>query len=205
MAREVYFSLDIETDGQIPIVNSMRQLGMKAFTEDRRMLDRFCVKLHPWPGAKTDPSTLNWWMETAEKRAMWGRITSGELHDPAEAMLENITWIRSVAAKYEGRAVCVASPAGFDFTFWRVYALATWPSLESPFGHRCIDLRSYTMGLYGRPYLESGKETLYPDWSPLFDNSHDALDDADKQGDLFFNLLADGRRLRQFFRRDKAV
>jgi hypothetical protein len=194
--REVYFSLDIETDGQVPGLNSMRSIGMVAFTAEHIPIGEFHSNLRPWPGAKADVATMEWWLGTDEKRAMWQSINSRNLRDPEDAMYDCLSFIDVQIEKTGFRPVCVCSPTGFDYSFFRWYAYATQKQ-DSPFGHRCLDIRSYVMGLFGRPYLQSGNETLPPEILTELPITHDALDDARKQAHIFFNLLQFSKKLNQ--------
>lgn len=193
--EEVFFSLDIETDGQVPGLNSMRSIGMVAFTAEHIPLGEFHANLQPWPGAKPDIKTIEWWLETDEKLAMWTRINNDKVRDPEDAMFDCLAFIDMWVDKTGFRPVCVCSPAGFDYSFFRWYAIATQKQ-DSPFGHRCLDIRSYVMGMYGRPYLQSGNQTLPPEILTDLPITHDALDDARKQAHIFFNLLQENKRIR---------
>jgi hypothetical protein len=192
---EVYFSIDIETDGQVPGLNSMRSLGLFAFTAEHIPIGEFKVNLAPFPGANPDPETMKWWAETEEKRAMWRDINTHNVRDPSEAMYEALGFIHVQKEKTGFRPVCVASPVGFDFSFFRWYAFAT-TGRDSPFGHRCLDVRTYVMALYGRRYMESSNRDLPPEIRTELPITHDSLADARTQGHIFFNLLQEQKRRR---------
>jgi hypothetical protein len=64
---ELYFSLDVETDGPIAPLHSMRQIGLTAFDLTRCPIAQFKANLLPLPGASENPDTMNWWKETEEK------------------------------------------------------------------------------------------------------------------------------------------
>ncbi len=56
--KELYFSVDIESDGPIPIRNSMLSFGAAAFTEDGELVGKFTRNLELLPGATQDPKTM---------------------------------------------------------------------------------------------------------------------------------------------------
>ena len=45
MSKEIYVSIDVESDGPIPIQNSMLAFGAVAFTDDGRILGEYNVNL----------------------------------------------------------------------------------------------------------------------------------------------------------------
>lgn len=59
---EVYFSVDIETDGFMvgykPGDNSILSIGSVAFDSDGNMLDTFFIILDKFPGQISDPDTV---------------------------------------------------------------------------------------------------------------------------------------------------
>jgi len=62
MPDKYYISLDIETDGPVPMPNSMLSLGMAAFkAETGTMLDTFGINILPLIGGRQDPQTMEWW------------------------------------------------------------------------------------------------------------------------------------------------
>lgn len=105
---------------------------------------------------------------------------------PAEAMREADRWVRLVA---DGRRpVLVAYPAAFDWSFMHWYFSSF--SGSSPFGHgTCIDIRSLYIGAAGSTYAGSSKSHLPPELLPQSAHTHNALDDAVEQGELFSNLF----------------
>jgi hypothetical protein len=188
---ELYFSLDIETDGPIPIFYSMRSIGIVAFLETDEgftTVGRFYAKLDPFPGAKIDLRTLNWWFETPERQATWNELLENTV-DPEWATIACIEWIEELARRYDRRPVCVASPAGYDFTFLRVYMVYYRKGKETPFKHRCLDLRSLIMAWSGEPYLKSGRETLPAHMRSEKPYRHIAVEDAEAQGEEFMTVL----------------
>ncbi len=87
----------------------------------------------------------------------------------------------------------VAYPAAFDWSFlsWYFSSFAD----ASPFGHgTCIDIRSLYIGATGSTYDESSKNRLPPELRPRAQHTHNALDDAIEQGELFGNIFESALR-----------
>ena len=58
---EIYVSTDIETDGPVPVVNSMLSFGSAAYLADKTLIGTFTANLETLPGAEPDPRTTEWW------------------------------------------------------------------------------------------------------------------------------------------------
>jgi hypothetical protein len=181
---EVYFSLDVETDGPIPFRNSMLQMALAAFTLKDGVIGTLTRKLRSYPGAAPDADCMNtFWYSSPELTARYDSLAVGA-GDWMYTMLDCDTWIRSFGAL--GKPVCCASPAGFDFTFFRCYMIAARGGNETPFKHRCWDARSHAMGILGKEYSSCGKEGIPQSWRPKdLPHTHDALDDALEQAEQF--------------------
>ena len=181
---EVYFSLDIETDGPIPFKNSMLQMALAAFTLKDGVIGTFTRKLRSYPGAIPDHACMaEFWYSTPDLTARYESLADGA-KDWMYTMLDCDTWIRNFAGL--GKPVCCASPAGFDFTFFRCYMIAARGGNETPFKHRCWDARSHAMGILGKEYSSCGKEGIPQSWRPKdLPHTHDALDDALEQAAQF--------------------
>ena len=193
---EVYFSLDIETDGPIPFRNSMLQIGMAAFTLEDGVIGTFKRKLQPFEGTSPDVDTIRWWTETPEKHSMWVALHNGGM--PWDLVMKECDeWVRSFADR--GKPVCCASPAGYDWVFLRCYLVAALGT-ETVFKHRCWDARSHAMGVLGREYLKCGKEGIPGSWRPKDQpHTHDALDDALEQAYQFREQMKASRGQRQCY------
>lgn len=105
---------------------------------------------------------------------------------PDVAMHEADRWVRKIAG--QDRAVMVAYPAAFDWSFVHWYFSCFVGS--SPFGHgTCIDIRSLYVGATGSTYAQSSKSRLPLELLPHTAHTHNALDDAIEQGELFSNIF----------------
>lgn len=179
MGVEIYVSTDIETDGPVPGRNAMLSIASAAFTADKHMLASFSANLDSPPGCRPDPATLKWWKTQPEA---WAACRH-EPEPPELVMGRYVDWLKGLP----GRPVFVAYPAAFDFPFvlWYLTRFAA----ENPFGYAVIDIRSYAMGVLGRPYLECRRDKLPKGWFDPLPHSHVALDDAVEQGHWFCNML----------------
>lgn len=181
---ELYFSVDIETDGPIPGPNSMLSLGAVAFDEDGKSLDEFEVNFELLEGAAGHPETMAWWAKQEEE--IW-KACRANPRPPAEAMSRFSAWVQGLSEKHKASPVCVAYPAGFDFLFVYWYLIRFCG--ESPFSFSCLDMKTYAAATLKLPYRQATKKHMPRGWfSNLPPHTHRALDDAREQGLLFFNM-----------------
>lgn len=106
---------------------------------------------------------------------------------PTDAMDEAADWVRSVSADH--RPVLVAYPVAFDWSFLYWY-FERFASGGSPFGHSsCLDIRTLYQVIAGAVFDRSGKSAMPESVLPATPHTHNALDDAVEQGELFANLM----------------
>lgn len=183
---DLYFSVDVESDGPIPGAFSMLSMALVAVaTFDGERFSRLDThagqrywELRPI-SERFDPEALS----------VSGLDRERLLHEgtpPKEAMQEADRWVRELAER--SRPVLVAYPAAFDWSFVHWYFSSFVGA--SPFGHgTCIDIRSLYIGATGSTYAQSAKSKLPPELLPHSAHTHNALDDAVEQGELFCNLF----------------
>lgn len=193
--REVYFSVDVETDGPIPGPHSMLSYGCAAFDEDARRIATFESNLLTLPGAAPDPDTMAWWGKPENAEA-WKACRENP-EDPASSMTRFIEWVESVPGVERGQhggvknAVFVAYPSGFDFTFMYWYMIRF--AKRSPFSFSSLDTKTFAMALLGQRFRETTKKSFPKRWGSKRPHTHKALDDAIEQGELFMNMLRECR------------
>lgn len=181
----IYFSIDVETDGPIPGLNSMLSLGCVAFKETGEEVSNFTINLERLPEARQDPSTMKWWKENhdAYVAATW------DPQDPQLAMHDFREWVKDICAEHEAKGIPVAYPAAFDYMFvywYMMYFLGN----SSPFSFSCIDMKTVAMTKLGLPYNKCTKRKFPQTWfkgCPKHD--HLAVNDAREQGIMFMNML----------------
>lgn len=176
---EIYISVDVETDGPCPGLNSMLSIGCVAFDAAGNELDEFSRNLCQMEDASPDPSTLNWWRGNL---SAWV-ATRKDLVEPEQAMQDLDEWLLGLS---EGKRVFVAYPAGFDFTF--VYWYCHKFLGHSPFGFQALDLKTYAMALLGTEFKSTSKRTMPKEWFDGTKHTHIAVEDAREQGKLFFAM-----------------
>jgi hypothetical protein len=106
--------------------------------------------------------------------------------DPAVVMAEATAWVTAVA---DGRRpVLVAYPAVFDFPWLHWYFMTFIGS--SPFGFSgCLDMKTMYAVKAGVPLGLAVKSRMPAALRSRRPHTHNALDDAIEQADLFANLM----------------
>jgi hypothetical protein len=175
---EIFVSIDIETDGPAPGVNSMLALGAVAYDEHETELDTWYFTFDPLPDASQNPDTMAWWATQPEA---WAEVNSSRW-DPEVAIPLFVQWCESLP----GKPVAVAFPDAFDFAFVNYYC---WRFAgRNPLGFDALDICSYASGLAGHPGLLPGKRVRAMAETARPSLLHVAVDDAIEQGRLFLAL-----------------
>ena len=182
--RELYVSTDVEADGPIPGPHSMLSFASAAYTADKQIVATFTANLELLPGASGHPDTMAWW---GSQPAAWAACRV-DPKPPAEVMPTYAAWLDDLP----GKAVFVAYPAGFDFTFvyWYLHRFAG----RCPFSHAALDVKTLAMAVLGTRFHETAKRAMPRRWFDPLPHTHVALDDAIEQGALFCNILAELRK-----------
>lgn len=176
---EVFASLDIETDGPHPLEHSLLSIGVSVFNEnEERPRDEFYVNLVPRRfGTMTEECKKFWSENPASYQAL--------LHDqqePQRAMKQ----LSDFLYRQNAKIVWVASPACFDWMFFKTYYESFGPTNKYAIGFYCHDLISLlrTYSLLKGPGVKKLRENLASGLVP----SHHALEDARYQGTIYINL-----------------
>lgn len=185
---ELYVSLDIETDGPVPGMNSMLALGASAFTKDGTPRGLWYHTFYPLLDAAPNPATMEWWKTQPEA---WAEVER-DRRWPHKMMPNFVEWLDSLKHKDSEKLVAAAWPAAFDFSFVNYYCHRFVG--RNPLGFACLDIRSLAQGLtYSRGYYDL-RENQIKELQGQVDNTdlrpHVALDDAIGQGRLLVALLA---------------
>ena len=185
---DVYLSIDVEADGPVPIVNSMTSLGICV----AGIFDGSSYQRH-------DPAADTFYRELKPISEEWipealavGGFTRGYLAengaDPAVAIPEAVAWIEHVS---EGmRPVLVAYPLTFDAAYWHAYAVR-FNGGADPFGHSDhLDMKTMYQTKARSLMAKSTKRSMPVHLvESRFEHTHNALDDAMGQAELFSNLF----------------
>jgi DNA polymerase III epsilon subunit-like protein len=185
---DIYISGDVETDGPIPGPYSMLSFGLAVVgVYDGRRFER--------PGSagatlyrELRPISENFDPEALAVNGLDRERLLREGADPSRAMAEAARWVREVSEDY--RPVLVAYPVAFDWSFLYWY-FERFAREGSPFGHSsCLDIRTLYHAAAGTVFDRSGKASMPERLVPRTPHTHNALDDAIEQGELFANLLS---------------
>jgi hypothetical protein len=186
--REAYVSVDIEADGPIPGPYSMLSFGMalcgvfdgRDFTGSDPAARTFYAELRPISDL-FDPAALEVTGLDRDRLAREGR-------DPADAMNAAFAWVRESAAG--ATAIAVAYPLGFDW-MWLYWYFLRFADDGSPFGHsRHLDIKTLYAAKARTLIARSTKGQMPAELLSRRPHTHNALDDAIEQAELFQNLMA---------------
>lgn len=179
MKEEIYISTDIETDGPIPGMYSMLSFGSAAFTKSKGLIGTYTANLECLLGANQDPDTMAWWGKNMEAYNQ----TRSHLKDPKQAMVDYRAWMNL----FDGKLVFVGYPASYDFMFVYWYMIRFVG--KCPFSFSALDIKTYAMAMLKTGFKETSKRRMPQRWFSNAPHTHNALDDAVEQGQLFMNML----------------
>lgn len=183
----LYISVDVEADGPIPGPFSMLsfgaavcgRFGAAGFTAIDPALQTFYRELKPI-SPDFDPQAL---AVSGLDRAHLAEQGA----DPQRAMDDFTDW---VAEMCDGaKPILVGYPICFDwmFIYWYLIRFAG----QSPFGHSgCMDMKTTFALKANRSIAFVGKRSMPKHLLSDRPHTHNALDDAVEQGELFANLMA---------------
>ncbi|MGH2800106.1 MAG: 3'-5' exonuclease [Thermoleophilaceae bacterium] len=184
---DLYISADVETDGPVPGVYSLLSFGMYvvgAFDGERLRRPQAPLTLY----RELRPISEDFQPEALEINGLDRDQLVAEGADPVAAMDEAATWVAEVADGH--RPVLVAYPVAFDWSFLYWY-FERFCRTGSPFGHSsCLDIRTLYQAQAGTVFDLSGKRNMPAELLPEAPHTHNALDDAIEQGELFANLFS---------------
>jgi len=183
---DLYISVDIEADGPIPGPYSMLAFGLAvAGRFDGQRFDAadakaatFYRELRPISD-DFDPKALEVAGLDRERLAIEGA-------DPSAAMKEAAAWVAEQTR--EARPVLVGYPVVFDWMFLHWYFVRY--AGESPFGFSgALDIKTIYQQKAGVTLSEAGRTDLPPELRSSREHTHNALDDAIEQAEIFASLF----------------
>lgn len=178
-SKEIYVSTDVEADGPIPGPHSMLSFGSAAFNEAGDLVSTFEANLETLEGAMGHPDTMKWW---ATQDKAWEACRKN-LQDPKTAMEAYSDWLLGLP----GTPVFVGYPATYDFMF--VYWYMIKFTGDCPMSFSGLDVKSYACAMLKKPFKQSSKRGMPGRWfRGTRKHTHEALDDAIGQGQLFMNM-----------------
>jgi len=187
---DIYISGDVEADGPIPGRYSMLSFGLavaasfdgETFTQHNEGAT-FYRELKPI-GEQCLPEAI-----AASGLDRDDLLRTGT--EPALAMHEAAAWVESVAAG--ARPILVGYPVVFDWMFLHWYFVVFCG--ESPFGFSgALDMKTIYQQKAHVPLDEAGRNDLPIELRAARPHTHNALDDAREQAEIFNKLfLWEGR------------
>lgn len=173
--EELYISVDVETSGPVPGEFSLLSIGACLVQETQSSV---YLELQP-DSLQHDPEAL------AVTGISLEYLQQNGLH-PAEAMMQLSNWINSVTQSGQ-KAIFVGLNAPFDWAFINYYFYKYLG--HNPFGFTAIDIKAYYMGLTGCIWAETKSSFIVSRLHPESRPSHNALDDAQFQAELFSLMI----------------
>jgi len=169
---ELFFVIDIETDGQVAGLNSMLSLGCVVVDPRTRQIldDTFYRKMLPLSNLLPDPATLEWWQQFPDA---YKEATSDAIY-PRDAMVEFFQWVQGICDR-EGRNPAPACMPSWDFGFV-LYYLMRYLGQEGfdLFGHRPLCIKSLCYAFMGEEF----RGLRPPEHWQTTKHDHTALADA---------------------------
>lgn len=185
MAGDTYFSVDVETDGPIPGPYSMLAFGIAVagtfdgvtFTAHDPAEDTFYRELRP-TGSQIDLDALR-----ASRLDRDHLLRAGD--EPSRALLDAKEWIERLAANT--KPVLVGYPVVFDWMFMHWYFVRF--AGASPFGFSgALDMKTMYQQKARVGVADAGRDDLPAALRASRPHTHNALDDAIEQGEIFARL-----------------
>lgn len=186
MAADLYISADIEADGPIPGKYSMLAIGLAvagrfdglSFEAREPSATTFYRELRPISD-NVDASAVRVAALDRDRLKQEGT-------PPAEAMRDAARWITEEAGC--DRPVLVGYPVVFDWLFLHWYFVTFLG--DSPFGFSgALDMKTIYQQKAHVTVDDAGRDNLPPFLRSPREHSHNALDDAIEQGEIFIKLF----------------
>ncbi|MDM8532885.1 exonuclease domain-containing protein [Anaerolineales bacterium HSG25] len=171
---EVYISVDIEASGPVPGEYSMLSMGACVVYDTAQT---FYAELKPL-NQKFVPAALEVAGLSLSELAETGL-------EPQVGMTQFEGWVKTVANG--DKPVFVAFNATFDWMFTTYYFHRFLG--RNPFGISGLDVKAYYMGKLDTSWGQTTKRNIKPRFMSKRQHTHNALDDALEQAELFRNLL----------------
>jgi DNA polymerase III epsilon subunit-like protein len=171
-----YISVDVEASGPSPSHYALLSIGACTVSTPRQS---FYVELKPG-GEDILPEAMA--VNQLSLEALRDRGVP-----PAQAMAQFESWIESLGTGQ--RPILVGFNVPFDWMFVADYFHRHLG--RNPFGHSPIDIKGVYMGLHGVTWEESSMEYVRQRYTGEGELTHNALEDAQLQADIFEAMLRD--------------
>lgn len=194
---ETYFSFDIECDGPYPGYYSMLSIGMVACaTFDGKEFERLDLDSDGEQFySVVNPITRNYVQEAVEICAQGG-VNRSELvamddpfFHPKNVIARLEDFVATICKQNDSRAIAVAYPLGFDWMWLYWYECAYGTGRKGPFGFSgCLDIKTMYQTKKKTLVMNSTKRQMPKKILSKRPHSHNALDDAIEQAEMFCNI-----------------
>jgi len=171
---EFYISVDVETSGPIPAEFSLLSLGACVVGNTSKTFY-----------AEIKPLNDNFIKQALEVSGLSIEELKTKGEKPTEAMGRFEKWIKEVSG--ENRLVFVAFNATFDWSFTHWYFMKFLG--RDPFGISGLDIKAYYMGMKKAEWGETAKKQVRVQFPSKQKHTHNALDDAIEQAEIFEGML----------------
>jgi ribonuclease T len=177
--NETYISVDIETAGPNPGGYALLSIGACTISEP---VSSFYIELQP-DKDEFLPEALR-----ISGLSMEALKENGEA--PKTAMQKFADWVVAVTSP-EHKPIFVAFNAPFDWMFVNDYFHRYLG--HNPFGHSALDMKAFFMGRSGVTWSETGFEKATKYYEIDHPLTHNALQDAHDQAELFKKMLEEAK------------
>ncbi len=176
---ETYISVDVETAGPNPSQFSLLSIGACSVSEPE---SNFYIELQPVNDEMLPEAYAihNLSLDDLKSRGI----------PPLEAMARFDSWLSGIVPAGR-KPVFVAFNAPFDWMFVSDYFHRFLG--RNPFGHAALDMKAFYMGLHGSPWNATAMKNVAIDYLEGKEISHNALDDARDQAQIFSRLYTQAR------------
>lgn len=208
---EMYFSIDIETDGLLASRYNMVSIGaIVAGTYDGEEFLPVSPSLSQTFFSEIRPVTDLWEEDALRVSAPIGMTASmyrqhllDKAPDATVVMNEFVAWIKRCCEDGKFTPIGVARPAAFDWPFIQNYT-ELYADEGSPFSYsKFLCINQLSMDTFGTTLSTSGKRSIGAEFLSKRPHTHNALDDAWEQGESFALIKAENlRRLKLAIRAD---
>lgn len=173
MVVECIISVDVEASGPIPGEYSMLSLGACVVGNTKL---QYYVEIKPLNDNYVDKALAVCNLSMEELRI------KGE--DPSLAMDKFASWVKRVSG---GAKPVFCSFGTFDWMFTKWYLVKFGD--ERLFGPNGCDMKSYYAGMMNSGFFDSSKRVMPSIFKPSGKHTHNALDDAIEQAEIFERFL----------------
>jgi hypothetical protein len=188
MPIDIYFSADVETDGPIPGPFSLLSFALVCVgTFDGESFDTTVLRERLHFYCELKPISERFQEEALRVNKLDRHRLTVEGKDPRAAMTAASRWVSALSGNY--RPVLVAYPLSFDWS-WLFWYFIMFSEDGSPFSYsHCFDLKTAFATKAHKPISQSGRAKLPQYLKSDLVHSHNALDDAIEQAEIFAKVF----------------